>query len=261
MANTEELIRKAVVQLAATVPAGQIKLSRIAELSGISSPTVRKYVNGKQGLRGFMARHNIVASHDALETPELILDAARRVFAEEGYDGATMDHIAAAANMTKGAVYHHFKNKKELFWILSERRLNQQLNLANSMALPGGGSAEQGLRLLFKGVLDGLVSDPGWTRLHFEILSRTRDPDTAELFRRNDNYLINRIASDIETAQKNNEYRADIAPAAMAFVITAVISRLSQYTVLGIDESEVSSLLPDIARILVSGSGSFPATD
>ena len=53
----------------------------------------------------------------------------------------------------------------------------------------------------------------------------------------------------------------DIAPAAMAFVITAVISRLSQYTVLGIDESEVSSLLPDIARILVSGSGSFPATD
>jgi AcrR family transcriptional regulator len=254
--NSETQIREAVSQLAATMPVGQIKLSRVAELAGISAPTVRKYVKGKQGLRSFMARHNIVASHDGQETPELILEAARRVFAERGYDGATMDHIAAAANMTKGAVYHHFKNKKDLFWILSERRLNQQMNLANAAALPEGTTAEQGLLLLFKGVLEGLVAEPGWTRLHFEILSRTRDPDTAKLFQRHDDYLINRIALDIAAAQKNDEYRADIAPEAMAFLITAVVARLSQYTVLGVDESTVASLLPDIARILVSGSGS-----
>jgi AcrR family transcriptional regulator len=254
--NSEEHIRQAVSELAASMPVGQIKLSRVAELSGISAPTVRKYVKGKQGLRSFMAKHNIVGSHDAQETPELILEAARRVFAERGYDGATMDYIAAAAHMTKGAVYHHFKNKKELFWILSERRLNQQMSLANSAALPGDASVEQGLALLFKGVLDGLVSDPGWTRLHFEILSRTRDPDTAQLFQRHDAYLINRIAEDIAGAQENNEYRKDIAPEAMAFVITAVIARLSQYTVLGVDETAVSSLLPDIAKILVTGSGS-----
>ena len=255
MQNSEEHIRQAVSELAASIPVGQIKLSRVAELSGISAPTVRKYVRGKQGLRSFMAKHNIVACHDAQETPELILEAARRVFAERGYDGATMDYIAAAANMTKGAVYHHFKNKKELFWILSERRLNQQLSLANSAALPSGTSVEQGLAFLFKGVMDGLVSDPGWTRLHFEILSRTRDPDTAELFRRNDSYLIKRIAEDIEAAQNKGEYREDVAPEAMAFVITALIARLSQYTVLGVDESAVTSLLPDIAKILVTGSG------
>ena len=49
------------------------------------------------------------------QTHRLLLDAAERVFVRLGYQGATLDFIAAEVGFTKGAVYWHFKNKEALF--------------------------------------------------------------------------------------------------------------------------------------------------
>jgi len=48
-------------------------------------------------------------------THRSLLDAAERVFLRLGYQGATLDAIAAEAGFTKGAVYWHFRNKEALF--------------------------------------------------------------------------------------------------------------------------------------------------
>jgi AcrR family transcriptional regulator len=40
---------------------------------------------------------------------------ARRLFAEKGFEGVSVDDIAAAAGLTKGAVYYQFKDKTDLF--------------------------------------------------------------------------------------------------------------------------------------------------
>ena len=48
-------------------------------------------------------------------THRLLLEAARSVFVRLGYQGATLDGIAAEAGFTKGAVYWHFRNKEALF--------------------------------------------------------------------------------------------------------------------------------------------------
>ena len=50
-----------------------------------------------------------------MNTRQEILTAAQALFARQGYDSATMDQIARAAGLTKGAVYYFFKNKAELF--------------------------------------------------------------------------------------------------------------------------------------------------
>ena len=44
-----------------------------------------------------------------------IVKAAKRLFGERGFAGTTMDHVATAAHVAKGAVYHHFKTKEALF--------------------------------------------------------------------------------------------------------------------------------------------------
>lgn len=49
------------------------------------------------------------------QTHRLLIQAAERVFVKMGYQGATLDHIAADAGFTKGAVYWHFKSKEALF--------------------------------------------------------------------------------------------------------------------------------------------------
>jgi AcrR family transcriptional regulator len=48
------------------------------------------------------------------ETREKILDAARDMFADEGFDAVTMRAIAERIEFTPTAIYHHFKNKNAL---------------------------------------------------------------------------------------------------------------------------------------------------
>jgi AcrR family transcriptional regulator len=56
-----------------------------------------------------------------------LLDAAAQVFARKGFDGASIDDIAAAAGFTKGAVYSNFKNKEDLFLALIDRHIEEQI--------------------------------------------------------------------------------------------------------------------------------------
>lgn len=48
-------------------------------------------------------------------TQAAILKAARKLFGEDGFQQTTMDDIATAARVAKGAVYHHFKTKEAVF--------------------------------------------------------------------------------------------------------------------------------------------------
>ena len=58
---------------------------------------------------------------DAEKTRIAILDEAVRLFAEQGVSDTSLEQIARAANVTRGAVYWHFKNKMEIFDALHER--------------------------------------------------------------------------------------------------------------------------------------------
>lgn len=73
-----------------------------------------------------------------------ILDAALNVFAVKGFDDASMREIATQAGLTTGAIYHHYKNKDDLFYDavkeaayfvhkLSERDENLQLKSNREM--------------------------------------------------------------------------------------------------------------------------------
>ncbi|WP_291207268.1 TetR family transcriptional regulator [Hyphomonas sp.] len=54
-------------------------------------------------------------SEQAAETREAVLRAARQLFASQGYSAASVTAIAEAAGVTKGALFHHFTSKEELF--------------------------------------------------------------------------------------------------------------------------------------------------
>ena len=58
---------------------------------------------------------------DALATREAILDAAALLFEQQGVAATTLQHIAAKAGVTRGAIYWHFEDKGALFNALLER--------------------------------------------------------------------------------------------------------------------------------------------
>lgn len=57
---------------------------------------------------------------------ERLLNAAAQVFAERGYQAASVEDIASAAGLTKGAVYWSFSSKAEFFFALIDERIDQR---------------------------------------------------------------------------------------------------------------------------------------
>jgi AcrR family transcriptional regulator len=56
----------------------------------------------------------------ALPTRQRILDTARQLFTEQGYDGTSLREIAEPLGFSKAALYYHFKSKEEILAALME---------------------------------------------------------------------------------------------------------------------------------------------
>ena len=50
------------------------------------------------------------------ETVRRILDTAEQLFIEKGYDRASLQDIIEATGLSKGAIYHHFTSKEDIFY-------------------------------------------------------------------------------------------------------------------------------------------------
>lgn len=86
-------------------------------------------------------------AENKVETHARLLDAAREVFTTLGYQGATLDDIAAKAGFTKGALYWHFPNKQALFMALVSDSINQNMRLLEKLAPENGDPASVKQRL------------------------------------------------------------------------------------------------------------------
>jgi AcrR family transcriptional regulator len=110
---------------------------------------------------------------------EAILEAARRCFADHGYEGATVARLEAGTGLSRGAIFNYFGSKERLFLALADRdaeRFAQQWL---------GGGFEEVLRTL-------LSEDPAWLGVYFELGRRLR---TDESFRER---WSNRVPANFE---------------------------------------------------------------
>jgi AcrR family transcriptional regulator len=106
---------------------------------------------------------------------ELVLDAARRVFLDRGYSGATVDAIAEEAGFSKGVVYSQFAGKPDLFLALLERRITERAD-ENDRTAAGLAGLEGFIELLRANARH--LDDEGWPRLLIEFrVVAARDPE------------------------------------------------------------------------------------
>src|SRR5437660_6316708 len=88
-------------------------------------------------------------------TRERLLDAARRVFASNGFHGASVEEIASAAGFSTGALYSNFDGKEDLFLALMEheidehaRELEEAVRARASVAERATGGARQWMTMI-----------------------------------------------------------------------------------------------------------------
>jgi AcrR family transcriptional regulator len=60
-------------------------------------------------------------------TRRKLLDAAKRIFAQDGFEAARLEDIAAGAGYTRGAFYAHFKSKEDIFFALFEEWVGERI--------------------------------------------------------------------------------------------------------------------------------------
>jgi TetR/AcrR family acrAB operon transcriptional repressor len=75
---------------------------------------------------------------EAAKTRAAIVDAALCSFERHGIAGSTVEHIATAANCTKGAIYHHFAGKREILHELRDQVSVPMLDEADTELLHEG---------------------------------------------------------------------------------------------------------------------------
>ena len=75
---------------------------------------------------------------DAVQTRDALLRAALTVFSTKGYTSSTLADIAMAANVTRGALYHHFSGKAELFNTLLQQAVDLPAQIVQTALAEGG---------------------------------------------------------------------------------------------------------------------------
>jgi AcrR family transcriptional regulator len=72
---------------------------------------------------------NPKAMTEGQESRKRILDEAIRLFISRGYDGISMREIAEACQLSKAALYYHFKSKEDLFLAIMNESLEELTTL------------------------------------------------------------------------------------------------------------------------------------
>ena len=89
----------------------------------------------------------------AADTRRALIDAARRLFSQWGYSATSLDDVCQRARVTKGALYHHFPNKEELF-VAALEQVEDELVRAGAAAVDPGTDFWERLRAAGPSFLD-----------------------------------------------------------------------------------------------------------
>lgn len=109
---------------------------------------------------------------DAEITRQKILDSAMIVFTKAGYANARLEDIAAEAGVTRGAVYHHFGGKPEVYTALVNERF-QEANTAFSDIMSSNKTPEEMLKALIVENLSLLEKSEEYRKIQELVLFKT----------------------------------------------------------------------------------------
>ena len=146
------------------------------------------------------------------------MQAARRVFTRRGYHAASLDLVARAAGLTKGAVYARFSSKAELMLALFEDRVGERAHQMGAARAGVPRSPAAVTAALARQWAELARADPGWSLLVLEFrVHAARDRALNQRF----SALDKRLRASIAAAMK------DVAPGTSADDLARLAMALS----------------------------------
>ncbi len=167
------------------------------------------------------------------EVRRRLLDAATEVFTRQGIDGASLDDVAAAAGLTKGAIYSNFAGKDGLIYALMDAHIAQR-ERAVTQLLAGANDPAEAARRIGDALAAAVRAEADWQRLFLEFVLRTqRDPRLAAEFAARRADARSRLSDLIAAAAQRHGFALRLTPQELAVTLLALsnglaIERLAQ---------------------------------
>jgi TetR/AcrR family fatty acid metabolism transcriptional regulator len=192
------------------------------------------------------------AKAEAAGKRERILDAAVRVFAQEGFYNAKVSQIAHAAGIADGTIYLYFKSKDDLLISLFEDRM-ERINANLREALASEASAPARLRRVVRLHLELIESNRHMAevicvelRQSSKFIKEYANPKFGEFLRL--------IANAVAEGQARGELRADLDPPIIARALFGALDEIAlAWLVKGKDRIDLSRAAEQLGQVFIDG--------
>jgi TetR/AcrR family transcriptional regulator, acrAB operon repressor len=156
---------------------------------------------------------------EAAITRQRVLQAALTTFSQQGYAATTLEAVAEAAGVTRGAIYWHFSGKAELYSTLMQT-VSARSRVVVEQALAEGGTVLEVVRRIFVRQLALIETDAELRALAEVQLFKTElTPELAPSRREQTEaglQTVAQLAEVMRQAAAHGEVRGDLAPEEMA---------------------------------------------
>lgn len=152
-----------------------------------------------------------------------ILDGARACFARHGYEGATVRRLEEATGLSRGAIFHHFRDKESLFLALAEDEAHRMAEVV----------ARHGLVQVMRDLLSTQdVQAADWLGTRLEVSRRLRtDPEFRARWAERSEELTaatkQRLLRQREAGKLRDDIDIDVLTAYLELVLEGLVSHLA----------------------------------
>jgi AcrR family transcriptional regulator len=168
---------------------------------------------------------------------EQILDGARACFSRFGYEGATVRRLEQATGLSRGAIFHHFRDKDSLFLELARQDAARMAQVV----------AEQGVVQVMRDVLADAASGGNgisWLGTRLEVSRRLRtDPLFRADWEQQSQQLTEAIQSRLARQREAGVVRCDLPIAVLTRYLELAFEGLVSHLAMGLPADDLRAVL------------------
>ncbi|MEO9135284.1 MAG: TetR family transcriptional regulator [Casimicrobiaceae bacterium] len=194
---------------------------------------------------------------DAAITREQLLDAAERVFRERGVAGSTLAEVAAAAGVTRGAVYWHFRDKADVYAAMCERATLPLETMLDAAGASVHADPLAALRKLASAALSRLAGDPR-SQAVFEVMFH-KSEGAAELApvterkQRERRHCLAQVERVLQQAVRKGQLAKDTDTALATQALHAYIAGIMHEWMLDPTAFDLAAAAPALIDVVLAG--------
>lgn len=182
-----------------------------------------------------------------------ILDGARECFARHGYEGATVRRLEQTTGLSRGAIFHYFRDKQALFLAIAEQDARVMAEVV----------AEQGLVQVMRELLSSPADRPaGWTGTYLEMARKARtDPTFREPWQAYSADLTTATRDRLARQAGSGALRGDVDLTVLTRYLELVLEGLVSHLAMGLPAEHLDHVLDVVEQSVRRTTSAAGGTD